>query len=180
MNNTIGGTQNEAGNNIAFNGGPGVAVSSGNGNVVRGNSIFSNAGLGIDLGTDGVTANDVNDGDTGANQLQNFPVITSVLASANSTTIQGSLKSLPNTSFQIDFYSNAAVDPSGNGEGAQFFDTTSVNTDVNGDATINVTFLVGLFTGRAATATATDPNGNTREFFRGRLHGSDPTMSNSA
>jgi hypothetical protein len=164
VNNTIGGTQNEAGNKIAFNGGPGVAVSSGNGDVIRGNSIFSNAGLGIDLGTVGVTVNDINDSDTGPNQLQNFPLITSVLASASSTTIQGILKSLPNTPFQIDFYSNAAVDPSGNGEGAQFIDTTSVTTDVNGDATINVTFPITLATGRVITATATDPNGNTSEF----------------
>ena len=76
--------------------------------------------------------------------LQNFPVLTSVLSTSNSTTIQGSLKSIPNTTFQIDFYSNVAVDPSGNGEGAQFFSTTSVNTNDNGNATINVTFPVAL------------------------------------
>ena len=66
-NNTIGGTQSEAANKIAFNGGAGVSITVGTGNVVRGNSIFSNAGLGIDLGTtNGVTPNDGNDGDTGA------------------------------------------------------------------------------------------------------------------
>jgi hypothetical protein len=164
VNNTIGGTQSEAANKIAFNGAAGITISLGTGNVIRGNSIFSNSGLGIDLGANGVTANDVNDGDTGPNQLQNFPVITGVLATSNSTTIQGSLKSLSNTTFQIDFYSNAAVDPSGNGEGAQFFNTTPVNTDANGDSTINVTFPAGLPAGRVITATATDPNGNTSEF----------------
>jgi Calx-beta domain/Carboxypeptidase regulatory-like domain/Beta-propeller repeat len=164
VNNTIGGTQNEAGNKIAFNGGPGVSVSSGAGNVIRGNSIFSNTGLGIDLGADGVTANDIDDSDTGPNQLQNFPVIVGVMSTSNSTTIQGSLNSIPNTTFQIDFYSNAAVDPSGNGEGAQFLDTTAVNTDGNGDASINVTFPISLAAGRVITATATDPNGNTSEF----------------
>jgi photosystem II stability/assembly factor-like uncharacterized protein len=164
VNNTIGGTQAEAGNKIVFNGGAGVSMSSGNGNAIRGNSIFSNNGLGIDLGVNGVTANDGNDGDTGPNQLQNFPVITSVLSTSNSTTIQGSLKSIPNTTFQIDFFSNAAVDPSGNGEGAQFFHTAPVSTDINGDATINVTVPVGLTPGRVITATATDPNGNTSEF----------------
>jgi parallel beta-helix repeat protein len=160
----IGGTQTEAGNQIAFNGGPGIAVTSGTGNSIRGNSIFSNNGLGIDLGTAGVTANDGADPDTGPNNLQNFPVITSVVSSANSMTIQGSLKSLPNTAFQIDFFSNGAVDPSGNGEGAQFINSASVNTDNNGDATINATFPVGLAPGRVITATATDPNGNTSEF----------------
>jgi len=164
VNSVIGGAQAEAGNQIAFNGGPGIAVTSGTGNAIRGNSNFSNNGLGIDLGTSGVTANDGADPDTGPNNLQNFPVITSVVSSANSMTIQGSLKSLPNTAFQIDFFSNAAVDPSGNGEGAQFINSAIVNTDNNGDATINATFPVGLAAGRVITATATDPNGNTSEF----------------
>jgi photosystem II stability/assembly factor-like uncharacterized protein len=163
-NNTIGGTQIQAGNIIAFNGGPGITNLVGTGNVIRGNSIFSNNGLGIDLGANGVTANDSNDSDSGPNNLQNFPVINGILSSANSTTIQGSLSSLPLTTFQVDFYSNAAVDPSGNGEGAQFFGSTSVNTDGNGNATINVTFPSGLATGRVITSTATDPNGNTSEF----------------
>jgi len=168
LNNTIGGTQTDAGNKIAFNLAGGITITAGfpgaTGNTIRLNSIFSNNGLGIDLGVNGVTGNDVNDPDTGPNNLQNFPVINGVLASANSTTIQGSLNSIPLTTFQIDFYSNAAVDPSGNGEGAQFFGTTSVNTDANGNATINVTFPSGLATGRVITATATDPNGNTSEF----------------
>ncbi len=164
---TIGGTAAGAANKIAFNGGPGITASGGVGNSIRGNSIFSNNGLGIDLlvsGAFGVTPNDNNDSDGGANNLQNFPVITTVLSSANSTTIQGSLKSIPLTTFQIDFYSNAAVDPSGNGEGAQFFGSTAVSTDANGDATINAQFPTGLPSGRVITSTATDPNGNTSEF----------------
>jgi hypothetical protein len=163
-NNTIGGTENNTGNRIAFNGASAISIQSGTGNVIRRNSIFSNNGLGIDLGADGVTANDLNDPDTGPNQRQNFPVITSVLSSANSTTIQGTLNSIPNATFQIDFYSNAAVSPSGNGPGAQFVGTAPANTDGNGNATINATFPVGLPVGRVITATATDPNGNTSEF----------------
>jgi Calx-beta domain-containing protein/beta-propeller repeat-containing protein/carboxypeptidase family protein len=165
VNNTIGGSQIEAANKIAFNGGGGITISgNAQGNSIRGNSIFSNNGLGIDLGANGVTANDGSDPDTGPNNLQNFPVITGVMLSSNSTTIQGTLKSLSNTAFQIDFYSNGSVDPSGNGEGAQFFNTTSVTTDGNGDATINATFPIALPAGRVITATATDPNGNTSEF----------------
>jgi hypothetical protein len=163
--NTIGGIQSGAGNKIAFNGGPGLTMSpGGSGNSIRGNSFFSNNGLGIDLGTNGVTPNDGVDGDSGPNQLQNFPVITSVTSTNNSTTIQGSLTSIPSTTFNIDFYSSAAVDPSGNGEGAQFVGTTPVSTNGSGDATINVTFQIGLGAGRVITATATDPNGNTSEF----------------
>ena len=118
---------------------------------------------------DGVTANDADDSDTGANNLQNFPVLTSVTSSGNSTTIQGSLNSTPNTTFQIDFYSSAALDPSGNGEGALFFNTTSVTTDGNGDATINVTFPMALEAGRVVTATATDPMGTHRSFRQATL-----------
>ena len=165
VNNTIGGLQIEAANKIAFNGAGGITISgNAQGNSIRRNSIFSNNGLGIDLGANGVTANDGSDPDTGPNNLQNFPVITGVMSSSNSTTIQGTLKSLSNTTFQIDFYSNGSVDPSGNGEGAQFFNTTSVTTDANGDATINTTFPIALPVGRVITATATDPNGNTSEF----------------
>ena len=168
-NNLVGGTQSGAANKIAFNGKHGVVVFSRSfQNSIRGNSIFSNDGLGIDLGDEiGVTANDATDLDAGANKLQNFPVLTSVTSNGNSTTIQGSLKSTPNTTFQIDFYSSAALDPSGNGEGALFFNTTSITTNSNGDATINVTFPMPLGTGRVVTATATDPDGNTSEFSAG-------------
>lgn len=172
-NNIVGGTQNGAANKIAFNGGPGVTVLFGTGNSIRGNSIFANGELGIDLGQTGVTPNDATDSDSGPNNLQNFPVLTSVQSNGGNTTIQGTLKSTPNTTFQIDFYSNSAIDPSGNGEGALFFNTAPVNTNANGDATINVTFPAPLAAGRVITATATDPNGNTSEFSAG-----DPTNAN--
>ena len=162
--NIVGGTQSGAANKIAFNGRRGVSVSSGWRNSIRGNSIFSNGELGIDLESPGVTPNDAKDVDFGANNLQNFPVITSVFSFVNGTTIKGSLNSTPNTTFQIDFYSNAALDASGNGEGARFLSTTPVTTDINGDATINVTLPAPLGTGRVLTATATDPDGNTSEF----------------
>jgi photosystem II stability/assembly factor-like uncharacterized protein len=167
FNNIVGGTQSGAANTIAFNGAQGIFMTAGTGNSIRGNSIFSNNLLGIDLGGRGVTANDGTDPDTGPNNLQNFPVLTSVLSSGGNTTIQGSLNSIPNTTFQIDFYSSAAVDPAGNGEGALFFNTTPIMTDGNGNATINVTFPASLGAGRVVTATATDPNGNTSEFSAG-------------
>src|SRR5262249_46479736 len=59
LDNTIGGIAAGMGNTIAFNGGAGVDVadSPSIGNAIRGNSIHDNAGLGIDLGGDGVTPN---------------------------------------------------------------------------------------------------------------------------
>jgi hypothetical protein len=164
VNNVIGGTQSQAGNRISFNSGPGVTIFSGSGNSIRGNSIFSNVGLGIDLAPTNINANDPGDSDTGANDRQNFPVLTTLLSAPSSTTIQGTLNSTPNTTFQIDFYSNVSCDPSGNGEGGQFFNTTSVMTDGNGNATIDASFPIALDPGRSITATATDPGGSTSEF----------------
>ncbi len=169
--NTIGGTVPGAGNKIAFNGGPGVSLLESIRTSVRGNSIFSNGGLGIDLSPEGVTPNDSNDTDTGTNNLQNFPVLTSVMSSGNSTSIQGSLNSTPNATFQIDFYSSAALDPSGNGEGANFLGSTSITTDSNCNANINTTFPVSLGSRPVVTATATDAKGNTSEFSAGNATG---------
>ncbi|HZI60435.1 MAG TPA: Calx-beta domain-containing protein [Pyrinomonadaceae bacterium] len=164
QNNTLGGLAPAAANKIAFNGGPGVVLTFATRISIRGNSIFGNNGLGIDLDASGVSPNDLNDPDVGANNLQNFPVINTVSSNGSSTTILGSLNSTPNTTFQIDFYSNAAVDPSGHGEGALFFSTTSVTTNASGNASIDVTFPIALPSGRVISATATDPNGNTSEF----------------
>ena len=64
---TIGGKNSGEGNVIAGNGGAGIAVASGTGTLYYRNTIYSNTGLGIDLGVDGVTANDYTDADGGAN-----------------------------------------------------------------------------------------------------------------
>ena len=137
--NVIGGGFNpNNANTIAHNGGDGVAVVFGTGPCIKkgivSNSIFSNGGLGIDLEDDGVTPNDAGDPDTGANTLQNFPVLNSASTSGSNTTINGSLNSTPNTSFHIEFFASAAADPTGYGEGQTFLDYIDVTTDVNGNA----------------------------------------------
>ena len=100
----VGGTLSGASNRIAHNGGDGVSISDSNseGNHVLSNTILNNAELGIDLAggtedTSGVTANDTDDPDTGPNNLQNFPVITSAIRSftTGDTTISGKLNSTP-------------------------------------------------------------------------------------
>ena len=70
-----------SGNTIAFNKRIGVSLSSaaGTGNAIFGNSIYSNALLGIDLGADGATPNDADDADGGPNLTQNTPVIAEFL-----------------------------------------------------------------------------------------------------
>ncbi len=164
--NTIGGTGAGEGNTIAFNTGVGVsaASASGTGNTILRNSIFSNSGLGIDLNSDGVTPNDVGDGDTGPNNLQNYPVLGSVAATASGITITGTLNSTATTTFTMDFFSSSAANPSGFGEGETYLGSTSVTTDGGGNATFNVTLPVVVPAGAFVTATMTDPSNNTSEF----------------
>ena len=108
------------------------------GNGILSNSIFSNGGLGIDLQNDAVTANDAGDGDTGPNNLQNFPVLTSVIT--GSTTIAGRLTNTPNTTFLLEFFANTVPDPSAHGEGEMFIGSTNVTTDSMGKADFSGTF----------------------------------------
>jgi uncharacterized repeat protein (TIGR01451 family) len=176
--NSVGSVGSASSNTIAFNGSAGVAVTSGVSNLIQSNSIFSNGGLGIDLGPTGVTSNDLGDGDAGANNLQNFPVLDSANAAGTSTTIQGKLNSAANTSFRLEFFSNQAPNPSGFGEGQTFIGSINVTTSASGDVTFNPTFPVTVPPGQIITSTATDPGNNTSEFSRsiqvGGLTGGTP------
>jgi hypothetical protein len=164
--NTIGGATAAARNVIAGNRGTGIQIFgfATTNNLVSRNSIHDNGGLGIDLDADGVTPNDVGDGDGGSNLLQNFPVLTSATLTGGTTRVAGTLNSTPLTKFQVEFFSNAACDPSGFGEGARFLGSTDVTTDGAGNASFTLTGLGDPGTDRIVTATATDPNGNTSEF----------------
>jgi uncharacterized repeat protein (TIGR01451 family) len=163
-NNQIGGATGE-GNLIAFNGGVGVRIDSGTGNAILANAIYSNQGLGIDLTPAGVTANDVGDGDSGANNLQNFPVLQSARSLAGGgSMVQGTLNSTASATFTIQFFANDACDASGNGEGQLFLGSTSVTTNASGNATINATLAGSAVTGQTVTATATSAQGSTSEF----------------
>ena len=144
-----------AANIIAFNGRDGVRLIRGT-HLISGNSIFSNGALGIDLEADGVTANDAGDGDTGANNRQNFPV----LATASGG-VSGTLNSTANTTFTIQFFSNSVCDATGNGEGETLLGTVGVTTNAAGDATIS-TFAAPA--GAIVTAVAFDSSNNTSEF----------------
>ncbi|MBI3949052.1 MAG: hypothetical protein HY314_01150 [Acidobacteria bacterium] len=146
--------------------GAGIAFSTGS-ITVSSNSIFGNTGLGIDLGAPlGVTPNDPGDGDSGANNLQNFPELTSASVSTRGTTIEGTLNSTPDTSFTLEFFWNNTCDPSGFGEGQSFIDSRVVRTDGGGVASFRFTFSTKVFQGKLITATATDPSGNTSKFSR--------------
>jgi titin len=163
---TIGGTAAGAGNVIAYNGDDGVFVRGNDSwdryNAILGNSIFANGGLGIDLGpTNGVTANDAGDGDTGANELQNYPVLTAASASA---VIDGTLNSAADTTYRLEFFYTAAGDATGYGEGEIFIGAQDVTTDAGGNVGFTIDLSTAIPVGSYVSATATDPNGNTSEF----------------
>lgn len=165
-NNTIGGTDSNAENKIQNNGGDGVFVASGTGNAILGNSIFANVGLGVDLGSDGVTSNDSGDVDAGANDLQNFPLLTSATSSSGKATIQGTLNSTPSTAFTVAVYSNSQCDPSAFGEGEAPIGSITATSDASGNANFIITLSSPLPIGYSVAATATDAAGNTSEFSR--------------
>ncbi|MBE9175138.1 right-handed parallel beta-helix repeat-containing protein, partial [Synechocystis salina LEGE 06155] len=155
-------------NTIAGNTADGVNVrDGGTGNRISQNRIFENGDLGIDLGNNGVTVNDNGDGDTGANNLQNFPVLNSVTFNSNTNTytVTGTLNSTPSTQFNLEFFASATADASGNGEGQAFVSAQTVTTDASGNATFSVQVPAAGLVGNKFTATATNvATGDTSEF----------------
>ena len=170
-NNLIGTDKNNSATGLG-NGlrGVGVFFALGTGNSILSNSIFSNGGLGIELNNDGVTPNDGKDGDTGPNNLQNFPVLSSATKSpAGYTTIVGSLKSTPRKVFTIQFFSSPQADPSGFGEGKEFLGELNVKTSRKGTVSFKFITLEDVAAGEVVTATATAfSTGDTSEFSAAR------------
>lgn len=174
-NNMIGGVITRVGtpafNVIAGNAGSGVGAASGvTGLTIRGNSIHSNGGLGIDLNRDGPTMNDITetDADTGPNNLQNYPILTTFIANpynngGSDVHFNGRFKSTPNTTFHIEYFSNDTYDPTGFGEGQVWIGSIDFTTPASGRIGWATAFQTA-FPVKNLTMTATDPNGNTSEF----------------
>ncbi len=156
----VGGTAAGAGNRIANNGQNGIRATccQDRPSSFLGNAIFANGGLGIDIGAH---TNDLGDIDGGTNNGQNFPNLTSVSNNGGSSMIQGTLNSLANTNFRIEFFSNSACDTSGRGEGQNFIGATTATTDASGNASINTTLSALVNTGFiTATSTRLDGGSN--------------------
>ena len=121
------------------------------------NSIAFNDQLGIDLIADGdidpgVTLNDSGDGDSGANDLQNFPVITG----SDDQFVRGT--TCPQCIVEL-FHSDE--DSSGYGEGQGFIADTVADGSGQFEVPVCDQLLAG---GQVVTATATNPQGSTSEF----------------
>ncbi len=133
---------------------------------ILGNSITSNHGLGIDLGADGVTANDpAPDRDDGPNRLQNRPrVLAAILGNAR-TTIEGTLTSRRAKAYRIEVFQGQVGDP----EGRTFLGAMEVITGTNGKVSWRYRIDARLATGSIITATATDlSRSETSEFSSAR------------
>lgn len=158
-------------NIIAYNGRSGVMVfehpnnnSNADGNQITQNSIYDNGlvdpgFLGIDLGDNGVTLNDLGDPDIGPNEELNFPVITSTSYSSGQTTIRGTVNIDTDPKLSVVEVFKAKPDPTNYGEGETYLDST--NPDASGNWNVVVS---GLNIGDSITATTTDMNLNTSEF----------------
>jgi CSLREA domain-containing protein len=182
FNATIGGTGTGEPNTIASNSSAGVVVNflptcggcttgtlRSNQNRISANRIHANTGRGIDLGTaafgDGVTANDGNDADTGANDLLNWPVLTSATSTMSTSTVNGqALTQGPQSGspYRLQFFASPSCDTvGGNGEGQVFLGEADRNADGN---PFSVNLNAPIPSGFVVTATATDALGNTSEF----------------
>jgi Bacterial Ig-like domain (group 3)/Bacterial Ig-like domain (group 1) len=160
----VGGPAPVEGNIIANNklGGVGLVSLASTIRIQR-NRIFSNGGLGIDLGQDGVTTNQPANPAVGANAGQNHPVITGASVSAGQTTITGTLHSAPSATYRVELFANAACNPAGYGEGEELLGTVDVTTDAAGDASFTTTVPSAVAKLHQITATATDAAGDTSE-----------------
>ena len=196
--NFIGGTDPSASSVVAFNGDDGVHIRSGTGNAILGNSIFSNAGSGVDLEPNGVTANDLDDADVGPNNLQNFPNLTlAVIDLVGDLMIDYGVDSAPSSStypLLIQFFI-ADLD----GEEGKTLIGSDVYDLVDAQslkvANLGNAVLLGVAENDLIVSTATDDLGNTSEFsatatvtseatrFRARMTGPEnvpPTATGAA
>ena len=156
----------EGANHIAFHEGDGIRIQdhASFGIAMLGNMIYQNTGMAIDLELAGPNPNDPLDVDRGANEQQNFPVLSGAALVAEGVRVGGSLNAYASTAYRLDFYADTAADPSGYGEARYFLGSLpAVVTDGLGNATFEEVFVLPDPAATVVSATATDPNGNTSE-----------------
>jgi len=178
---TIGGINPGEGNIIATLGGTAVRVDRINpahvapSNVsIRGNRIYGNTGMGIDLADSAtgidvgtVNANDPMDVDNGVNAFQNFPVPTLASTNGVQTSVNFTYGSYAlGGPFHIDAYASSTCDANGHGEGRVYLGSTTVFTDIGGSASGTLAGLPATTVGHYITLVATDQSlfSNSSEF----------------
>ena len=182
--NTIG-PNNRIGSNIDT--GVRVFSDSGGRNRIVGNEIGNN-GIGIDLGANGVTANNP-DGATcdatlgcPANGEQNYPVLNSAVRNppafplGRPLQVRGTLLTRVGGPYRVEFYANDSCDSSGFGEGQRFLGSIAVSVINSGVCTGVFPFIncfanfstffptIDAAIGDQISALTVAPNGDTSEF----------------
>jgi trimeric autotransporter adhesin len=142
-------------------------------------SISATTGIGIDLvgGIEdafGVTANDIHptlgpDADAGPNGLQNFPELIAAFRGANTISVSGTLKSLPNQQYRILICGSASSHASGHGGCDEVLDDqTIISADALGFADFNISVPdrpgYAFVTATAALITTPDSDEQTSEY----------------
>jgi hypothetical protein len=168
-------------NTIRFMGAGGVIVASGINNAVRSNLIYDNGstgdGLDIELGNNGPTVNDGGDADSGANNLQNFPLVSGLYyadtPAPNDTDVPATVGATLNAqagAYRIDAYfsnrcDNGAFHVLGRGHADAYAGTGGVTLPAGGGTT-SFSMKVNLANVQSdgfVSLTATDTLGNTSE-----------------
>lgn len=155
------------GNLIAYNDTAGIIVMDTNTiyNTISANLIYNNGLMGIDLFPFGPNMNDAGDGDLGANERMNFPIIES--ATYNPTTGNSFISGTMDCNsyggpvgITIELFKSNGSNMFNQGDAVQYLGSTTV-TDNLGNWSFACT---GLGLSDMITATATDIKGNTSEF----------------
>lgn len=188
-NNVIGGSDGAQSNTISSNGGSGILIDdeletpvAGNvggpwpafANSVFRNQIFGNGGLGIDIGAPGPSPNDDDDPDEGANRGQNYPEITGFQIDANGDLVVSyKVDSSPANStygtggLLVEFYKADLTSEGAVNIGTDRYTVADHDSSVAGTKTVNLgnAAALGFTASDRVTATATDAEGNSSEFF---------------
>jgi len=187
--NVIGGIENGEGNLFANIDGHAIQVSNtANGNRLLGNTFENNSGLSINLArvgdpSNGVTPNDDDDSDGGANRLQNHPEMLAANRSGNDLSVQFSFASTASRTFRFELYAATTPDPSGFGEGEQLITTFEFGSGTLGGFNQRFLFNVGnaVPAGTFVTLTATDlTTGDTSEFSRAIVVADDLSVNSNS
>ncbi len=155
--------------------GPGIAITGATSlqNTISGCHFYSNTGLGIDLGNDGVTPNDPGDIDTGPNLLNNSPVFTAITEDPPGTFV---LSGTASAFARVELYlagmtGDAGFPPDANQHGPSWLYLASATAGPTG------LFSLGPITQpewALVTATSTDSSRNTSEFSENKYLAPDP------
>lgn len=159
-------------NRIAYNGGSGMRLTSGQHNSMLTNITYANGGMGIDLGSSGPEPVD-NDADPGAasepNRGINAPAFTLAQGGVRKGSVRSALIST-NGNYLVQLYSDTTCDPLGNGEGRTYYTTVgatiaNATSGHNGTVIFDIPIKTsGTLVGRVFSLTAFDAQGNSSEY----------------